>query len=283
MEQRLQKQYQQAMGMRDEMAGCTATPETRNLTLNDVESALLELDQRSTDGPRLQVVLQKLEKSDYRLYGIKVRCRGRKGKEGKEKGTRVKRGGKTGEVVHFEVDKDTGLNSFEIRWSGGKRELFSTLEVLRGAEDHGCNDDVVSPADDKRRVGLFLRGVLCMVNVQVEKYLIKGNLKTKRTREATRLPSDTKVQTMRIRRGALDDIRETCAIETMTAHELEILGESDEGLLEELKKDASFLELLALRPYCDTDTLGFIEHELAFNSKGHLDFVNHFVRGAQSS
>lgn len=175
-----------------------------------VESALLELDQGSTDGPRLQVVLQKLEKSDYHLYGIKVRCRGRKGKTGTEKGTMVKRGGKKGEVVHFEVDRDTGYNSFEIRWSGGKRELFGTLDVLRGAEDHGCNDDVISPADDKRRVGLFLRGILCMVNVQLEKYLIEDNLKTKRRRDAIHLLSDTKEQTMLLRRRALENSGNVC-------------------------------------------------------------------------
>lgn len=97
--QRLPKEYRQAMEMTREMKGCTAKPETRNLTLNNVESALFDLDQGSTNGPWLQVVLQKLEKSDYRLYGIRVRCRGRKGKGRKEKGTMITRGDKTGEVV----------------------------------------------------------------------------------------------------------------------------------------------------------------------------------------
>ncbi|CAM9392647.1 unnamed protein product [Ectocarpus sp. 13 AM-2016] len=93
-EQRLQKEYQQAMDMKEEMKGCTAKLETRNLTLNDVKSALLELDQESTDGPCLQMAFQNLEKSGYRLYGIKVRCRGRKGKKNEEKGTMIRRGGR---------------------------------------------------------------------------------------------------------------------------------------------------------------------------------------------
>lgn len=69
----------------------------------------------------------------------------------------------------------------------------------------------------------------------------------------------------------------------MTEHEQDLLGKSDEGLLEDLGNAKSFLEMLGLRRYCETKTLGFIELELAFNPKGHMDFVNHFVRGAQSS
>lgn len=131
-------------------------------------------------------------------------------------------------------------------------------------------------------MGLFLRGVLSMVNVQVQKYLIEDNLRVKRRRDAVRLPPDTMVQTMRLRKQALEEIRETRASDTMTQHELELLGESDKNLLEELGKAKSFLELLGLRPYCDTDTLGFVEQECTFQTP-HMVFVNHFVRGAQSS
>lgn len=88
---------------------------------------------------------------------------------------------------------------------------------------------------------------------------------------------------MRIRSEALDDIRKTRATDIMTPHELEILGDSDARLLEGFGKDASFLEMLGLRRYCETQTLGFINHPGAFSSKGHLEFVNHFVRGAQAS
>lgn len=279
-EQRLQQNFQQAVEKRADMAGGVAKPEKRSLTLLGVTKALLD---EGSNGPDFQAALEKLEKSDYRLYGIKVRCRGRKGKTGNEKGTVVARGGKRGEVVGFEAGKEDGRNCFEIRWSGGgPREVFSTLDVLCGAERHGGNDGVVSPLQNAQRAGLFLRGVFSMVNVQVRKYVIEDDLKVKRRRETTSLPPDTKKYIVRLRKRALEDIRETRATDTMSKYELDLLGESDEGLLEELGKDKSFFKLLGLDRFDETTTLGFIEEERTFHTR-HMVFVDHFVRGAQSS
>lgn len=279
-EQRLQKQFQEAMEKLEEMKGMVASPEMRSLTLLGVENALLD---EASRGPDFMEAWQKLEKNDFRLYGLKVRCRGRKGKTIEEKGTRVKRGTRTGEVRDFEVDNETGLNSFEIKWNGvGQMEWVGTLDVLRMAADHGDNEDVVSPSEDARHVGLFLRGVLSMVNVQVHKYLIEDYLKAKRRCDAADLPPGKKEQTMKLRKQALEDIKDTRASDTMTQYELELLGESDKNLVADLKKDKSFVELLELRPYCDTETLGFVDQECEFQTR-HMVFVNHFVRGAQAS
>lgn len=134
-----------------------------------------------------------------------------------------------------------------------------TLDVLCGAERHGGNDVVVSPLQNAQRAGLFLRGVFSMVNVQVRKYVTEDDLKAKRRRETTSLPPDMKKYIVHLRRRALEDIRETRATDTMSQYELDLLGESDEGLLEELGKDKSFFKLLGLDRFDETTTLGFME------------------------
>lgn len=129
--------------------------------------------------------------------------------------------------MDFEVDNETGLKSFEIKWSGvGQTAWFGTLDVLRMAADHEANEDVVSYLEDARHVGLFLRGLLSMVNAQVQKYITEDDLKTKRRCDAVELPPDTKDQTMKLRKQALEDIKDTCASDTMTQYELDLLGEN---------------------------------------------------------
>lgn len=98
-EQRLQQSFHQVVEKRADMAGGVAQPEKRSLTFLGVTKKALP--DEGSNGPDFQAALEKLEKSDYRLYGIKVRCRGRKGKTGNEKGTLVARGGERGEVVGF--------------------------------------------------------------------------------------------------------------------------------------------------------------------------------------
>lgn len=83
MEQRLQKQFQEAMEKKEEMAGMVASPETRNLTLLGAERALLD---EASMGPDFMRAWQQLEKNDFHLNGPKVRRRGRKGKTIEEKG-----------------------------------------------------------------------------------------------------------------------------------------------------------------------------------------------------
>ncbi|CAN0225993.1 unnamed protein product, partial [Pylaiella littoralis] len=51
---------------------------------------------------------------------------------------------------------------FEIQWKGcGGTSVYSTRDVLCGAERYGGNQGVTSPKEDDERVLLFLRGVLC--------------------------------------------------------------------------------------------------------------------------
>ncbi|CAN0157959.1 unnamed protein product [Ectocarpus sp. 4 AP-2014] len=134
--------------------GDNTQPDVRNLTLSDIVEAWRELRKQPSGGGRFQKVVGNLEKSDYRLYGINVRSSGRKGNNDTAKGTAVKRGGKEGEVRKFGLDPETGLNVFDIRWSGGvSRETLNTREVLRFAEgDQG----VVSAQEDNWRVALWI-------------------------------------------------------------------------------------------------------------------------------
>lgn len=53
-------------------------------------------------------------------------------------------------------------------------------------------------------------------------------------------------------------------------------------MLEEVGRNKSLLEALGLGPYVDSDDCGFVTSANTFHGR-HMTFVNHFVRGAQTS
>ena len=72
---------------------------------------------------------------------------------------------------------------------------------------------------------------------------------------------------MKLRMAALDRILKTAGSETMTTCELDLLGGSDEGLVEDLGKKGSFVELLELGHHFETEEFGRINQSDDFNEK----------------
>ncbi|CAM9091757.1 unnamed protein product, partial [Laminaria digitata] len=198
---RLSDQFKTARAMLAEIKKARTKQDTRSLTYLHIEKALGD-----PTGRDFSDVVEKLEKFDYRLYGIKVMGQGGRGRSRPgQKGTLVRdvHRKKMGEVTRFFVDEDTGYNGFEIQWKGcGGTSVYSTRDVLCGAERYGGNQGVASPKDDDARVLLFLRGVLCMVNVQVQKYVIDDDRKIKRRRDAVTLPKEVCKKTLSLRMDA---------------------------------------------------------------------------------
>lgn len=278
---RLRDQFKTARTMLAEIKKARTKQDTRSLTYLHIEKALSD-----PTGRDFSDVVEKLEKFDYRLHGIKVMGQGGRGKSRPgQKGTLVRdvHRKKTGEVTRFFVDEDTGYNGFEIQWKGcGGTSVYSTRDVLCGAERYGGNQGVTSPKEDDERVLLFLRGVVCMVNVQIQKYVIDDDRKIKRRRDAVTLPKEVCKKTLSLRMDAWKGIQVVSLADTMTEHEESILGKSGGGLLEEARRDGSLFMALGLGRYRATNTTGFVTNGYRFHDR-HMTFVNHFVRGAQSS
>lgn len=246
-------------------------PDLRTLTYKQIENALSDLK-------NFKAVAKKLEKCDYTLYGIRVQGGG-------QMGTRVKHleNNKTGQVTRCFVDEYDGYNRFDIQWDNcGGECRYSTREVLEGAERHGGEQDVASPGADDEALGKFLQAVLCMVNIQVRKFVCEDDTAFSRKRVPVALSSDVLDKVMGVRKEAWKTIKTARLTETMTACEKSILRKAERGLLEEAGKRGSLLDALGLLPFAKTETLGFVESAYTFHER-HETFVNHFVRGAQVS
>lgn len=66
-----------------------------------------------------------------------------------------------------------GYNEFAIEWSGGtgnKRSAYTTEDVLHDRDD---GQGVVILDEAKEKMGVFLLAALCMVNIQVHKFITK--------------------------------------------------------------------------------------------------------------
>ncbi|CAM9967805.1 unnamed protein product [Ectocarpus sp. 13 AM-2016] len=252
--------------------------DTRSLTYLHVEKALGD-----PTGREFRDVVEKLEKFDYRLYGIKVMGQGGEGKSRPgQTGTLVRNvhKKKTGEATRFFMVEDTRYNGFDIQWKGcGGASVFSTRDVLCGAERYGGNQGVTSPKDGDTRALLLLRGVLCMVNFQLQKYVVDDDRKIKRWGDTVTLPKEVCKTTLSLRMDAWRGIQAASLADTMTEYEESIIGKSGGGLLEEARCDGSLLVALGLGQYRATDTTGFVTNGYRFHNR-YTTFVNHFVRGA---
>ena len=67
---KLRDNYKRAKGMEDKIRETRTVPDTRTLTLKQIEEALGD----SGGGRGFRDAVDKLEKFDYKLYGIKVPC-----------------------------------------------------------------------------------------------------------------------------------------------------------------------------------------------------------------
>lgn len=204
---------------------------------------------------------------------------------GGDEGTRVRHAetSATGRVTRFFVDEVDGYNGFDIQWDKcDKPSRYTTREVLEGAERYGGDQCATSPAKDDERVLLFLRAVLCMVNVQVRRFLVVDDTKFKRKYNPVALAPDVAKEMMSIREIAWDTIQKAKLTDTMTESEKFILGEADGKLLEEVGCTGSLLEALGLGPFVTSDDTGFVSSAYTFHER-QMTFVNHFVRGAQAS
>lgn len=124
--------------------------DNRSVTQAEVVNEWRELNDRNSDRAGFKKVVGKLEKLDYRLYGIKVHDGApKKGKGLPDYGTVVTRGNTTGRVRKFSVDSETGLTVFEVKWTGGERENLGTREVLELAKGQ---PGVVTPEENDERV-----------------------------------------------------------------------------------------------------------------------------------
>ena len=203
---------------------------------------------------------------------------------GGQEGTRVKHAKTSviGEVVGFFVDVDDGYNGFDIQWHNREEQSkYTTREVLEGAERYGGGQGVPSPATDDDRVRLFLRAVLCMVNVQVRQFLLEDDTKVKRKRRAQPL-GDNREKIMGIRKSAWGAVQGASLTDTMTKNEQSVLREAGGGLLQEVSREKSLPDALGLAQYSRSGVTGFVNREYTFHDS-HVKFVNHFVRGAQTS
>lgn len=128
---------------------------------------------------------------------------------GGEEGARVKHAetSATGRVTRFFVDDHDGYNGFDIQWVNcDEPSRYTTREVLEGAERYGGDQGVTSPAKDDERVLLFLRAVLCMVNVQVRQFVVEDDKTFKRRYYPVALATDVRDKMMRTRKIAWDTI-----------------------------------------------------------------------------
>lgn len=228
--------------------------DNRNVTQAEVVKAWGELNDKESDRAEFKKVVGKLDKLDCRLYGIKVHDGARKkGKGLPEYGTKVVRGSAKGNVTKFRVDNETGLTVFEVKWTGGERENLGTREVLELAKGQ---PGVVTPGENDERVVLWICGVYCILNILLWKYLVEDNDNTTRKRYVVPIPVDDVKRMMALRKAALDKLLKTTGSEAMTEGELDLLGDSDEKLREDLGKEESFLKLLGIQSYVDEGEIG---------------------------
>ncbi|CAN0527609.1 unnamed protein product, partial [Laminaria digitata] len=247
-----------------------------NLTLLDLADAASCL---AKGKPVSEAIRRKCEKEKYGLYGITVRRAGADG--GTIPGTKVTSGkGRTGEVVRGQMEK--GYNEFTIEWSSGnenKCSAYTTEDVLRDRDD---NQGVVTLNEAKEKIRVFLLAALCMVNVQVHKF-ITNDVKVENINGTCPLTGAKAADIIQGRKHAWDNTKQACAVDMLMENEVNLLySDEDEGLLAEMNKERSCFKMMGLDDYERIGKTGLMGSTEDFNSK-HLPFVNHFVRGIQAS
>lgn len=271
--------YRKAREMERKLAGENKRiNEVRNLTLLDLTEAASCLDKGN---PVSEEIWRKCEKENYGLYGITVRRAGPTGET--IPGTKVTSDkGRRGEVVEAKMDE--GYTVFTVEWSEGKsnrRSAYSTEDVLRDRDD---NQGVATLEEAKEKMGVFLLATLCMVNVQVYRFITKNTkLENMSVSSETRpLARDKKVDITKGRNHAWEETKKARAVDMLMDNEVTFLDSSeDEGLRVEMEEKTCF-EMMGLINDARAHFTGLVRSTEDFQDK-HLAFVNHFVRGAQAS
>ncbi|CAN0310050.1 unnamed protein product, partial [Ectocarpus sp. 8 AP-2014] len=271
--------YRKAREMERKLAGENKRiKEVRNLTLLDLTEAASCLDKGN---PVSEEIRRKCEKENYGVYGITVRRAGPTGET--IPGTKVTSDkGRRGEVVEAKMHE--GHTVFTVEWSEGKsnrRSAYSTEDVLRDRDD---NQGVATLEEAKEKMGVFLLATLCMVNVQVYRFITKNTkLENVSVSSGTRpLARDKTVDITKGRNHAWEETKKARAVDTLMDNEVTFLDSSeDKGLRVEMEEKTCF-EMMGLINDARAHFTGLVRSTEDFQDK-HLAFVNHFVRGAQAS
>ncbi|CAM9633041.1 unnamed protein product, partial [Ectocarpus sp. 13 AM-2016] len=250
--------------------------EVRNLTLLDLTEAAICLKNKI---PVSNETWRKCEKENYGLYGITVRRVGPTGEM--IPGTKVTSGtGRPGEVV--EAKMDAGYAVFTIEWLEGRSNRhvpYTTEDVLRERDD---NQGVVTLEEAKKKMGVFLLTTLCIINVQVYRFIVKDS-KVENVYDPSFLSGAKSTGIKAGRLHAWEETRQAKAVDMLMQNEVDLLKTPDDpGLLAKMEADNSCFELTGLDNDASAFFTGLVESEEDFHDK-HLPFVNHFVRGAQAS
>ena len=244
-------------------------PDTRSLTYKQIQDVLGKLS-----GNNYNCVFQKLEKSNYRHYGITLHGSG-------QTGTAVKDlNGREGHVSRFFVDEGDGYNAFEIRWSDSKRTVYTTRDVLEAAERCDSSQGVTSVEEADRQVKLYLQAVLSMVLVLVKRYLCGDDNKQTGVHYPDDLAAEILEKTKEVRAAAWQGTMGGKVTDMMTDYEKDNLKKAGKKLFEDADAVGSLLSATGLEPNKDSGATGFVYNNYTFHQR-HERFVNHFVRGAQ--
>lgn len=157
-----------------------------------------------------------------------------------------------------------GYNEFTIEWSGGtgnKRGVYTTEDALHDLDD---DQGVVTLDEAKEKMGGFLLAALCMVNVQVHKF-ITSDVKVENVNGTCPLTGSKAADITQDRKQAWDKTKKACAVD----------------MLMEIKKGRSCFNMMGLDDYERIGKTSLMGSTEEFNSK-HLAFVNQFVREAQA-
>lgn len=264
--------YNQANVAGKKVASQKLESERRSLTLLlELTEACIALSRKREVNPETR---KKLEKDDWGLYGIVVASSGPGGQS--VPGTTVTSGNARGHVVG--VEKAAGYNQFTIRWTSCKESKYCLDDVLR----EGCG--VVTPDDAKKKMDLWFAQTLTMVNVQVSKIIdedILVEFKKYTVPLSTRELSEGYI--MDARKWAWEKTSDARGVDVLNDHEVRLLASvEDEGLVGELEKPFSCLEMMGLNHFANLKQTGLVHVPEKFHHK-HVPKVTHYIRGAQAA
>lgn len=134
----------------------------------------------------------------------------------------------------------------------------------------------------KQKMISFLLAARCMADVQYHEF-ITNNVKVQDAKGTCPLSRDKADDIMRGRAHAWEEMEAARAVDMLMPNEIDLLRSAeDPGLLGEMEVPKSCFKMMALDDYVRIGQFCLIKSNEDFNSK-HLPFLNHFVRGAQTS
>lgn len=161
-------------------------------------------------------------------------------------GTKVTSGtGRRGEVV--EAKMDAGYAVFTIEWLEGRsnrRVPYTTEDVLR---ERDYNQGVVTLEEAKKTMGVFLLTTLCIINVQVYRFIVKDS-KVENVYDPSFLIGAKSTGIKAGRLHAWEETQKAKAVDMLMQNEVNLLKTPEDlGLLAEMEAENSCFELTGLR------------------------------------